>query len=217
MFMRKLVFNTTRFVKVPSSRSVVYQISNRKFSSSAEPPKSEQEAVNENDNAAQATNGKSSEGVNLENEVKQLKDQLLRAYADIENTRRIAQRDVENTRAYANTSFAKALLEVADDLERAMSVVPANKKNTGDQVFDNLVIGIEMTEKNLQKVLKQFGVVKYGAVGDKFDPNLHDALFQVPDATKDPNTVAQIVQNGYKIKERVLRPAQVGATVKPDA
>lgn len=153
----------------------------------------------------------------LEAEVKNLKDQLLRAYAESENTRRIAQRDVENARQYSASSFAKALLDVADDLDRALSTVPAEKRKTGDAVFDNLVIGIEMTEKNLQKVFRQFGVVKYSEVGEKFDPNLHDALFQVPaDENKPADTIAAIVKHGYKIKDRVLRPAQVGAVVKQD-
>lgn len=153
----------------------------------------------------------------LEAEIKNLKDQLLRAYAESENTRRIAQRDVENARQYSASSFAKALLEVADDLDRALSTVPAEKRKTGDAVFDNLIIGIEMTEKNMQKVLRQFGVVKFAAVGDKFDPNLHDALFQVPPAEdRKENTIANIIKHGYMIKDRVLRPAQVGACVKQD-
>lgn len=152
----------------------------------------------------------------LQNEVKSLKDQLLRQYAEGENIRRIAARDVDNARTYANTSFAKALLEIADDLERALLTVPEEKKkNSGEPILDNLVAGIEMTDKNLQKVFKKFGVVKYGAVDEKFDPNIHEALFQVPDATKEAGTIAQIVKIGYKINDRVLRPAQVGARVKP--
>lgn len=153
----------------------------------------------------------------LEAEVKNLKDQLLRAYAESENTRRIAQRDVENARQYSTSSFAKALLEVADDLDRALSTVPPEKRKTGDVTFDNLIIGIEMTEKNMQKVLRQFGVVKFAEVGEKFDPNLHDALFQVPpNEDRKEDTIANIIKHGYKIKDRVLRPAQVGACVKQD-
>eukprot|EP01039_Chlorochromonas_danica_P000412 gene412-445_t len=151
----------------------------------------------------------------LQNEIKNLKDQLLRSYAEGENIRRIAQRDVDNARSYAVSSFAKATLDIADDLDRAIAVVPVEKKTTGDPVLTQLVLGIELTQKNLSKTLAQFGVVKYGAVGDKFDPNFHDALFRIPDAN-EPDTVGQIVKVGYKIKDRVLRPAQVGARVKPD-
>ncbi len=152
----------------------------------------------------------------LQEEVKDLKDQLLRAYAEGENIRRIAHRDVENARSYANSSFAKAMLEISDDLERALSVVTPDQKANGDKTFKTLVDGIEMTEKNLQKVFQKFGVMRYGTVNDKFDPNIHDALFQIPDHQNEPDTIGQIVKMGYKIKDRVLRPAQVGTRVKPN-
>lgn len=151
----------------------------------------------------------------LQEENKSLKDQALRAMAEGENTRRIAQRDVENARAYANSSFAKAMLEIADDLERAIAAIPPEHRNSEDPKVKTLVSGIEMTEKNLQKIFHQFGVVKYGTVNDKFDPNLHDALYKMTD-NENPDTVGQIVKFGYKIKDRVLRPAQVGARVKSD-
>jgi molecular chaperone GrpE len=152
----------------------------------------------------------------LQNEIKSLKDQLLRSYAEGENIRRIAARDVDNSRAYAVSSFAKATLDIADDLDRALSVVPAEHRQSSDPVLSQLVVGIELTHKNLSKILGQFGVVKYGTVGDKFDPNIHEALFKIPDAA-EPDTVGQIVKMGYKIKDRVLRPAQVGARIKPEA
>jgi molecular chaperone GrpE len=148
----------------------------------------------------------------LQNEVKQLKDQVLRAYAESENTRRIAARDVENARSYANTSFAKAILEIADDLERALGTVPAEKRKDADSTFKTLIDGIDLTDKNLQKVLHKFGVVKYGVVDEKFDPNLHEALYNIPDSEK-AGTIGAVVKVGYKIKDRVLRPAQVGTRV----
>lgn len=157
----------------------------------------------------------------LQNEIKNLKDQVLRSYAEGENIRRIAHKDVENARTYANTSFAKAMLDIADDLERALSVVSPDQKkslnesNKVDKTLMTLVSGIEMSEKNLQKIFSRFGVVRYGAVDDKFDPNIHEALFRIPDSEK-PDTVGQIVKTGYKINDRVLRPAQVGARVKSD-
>lgn len=175
-----------------------------------EPPGSAQEGS--------PTDGSTSndETKKLQEEVKQLKDQVLRSYAEGENIRRIAKRDVDNARDYANSKFAKSLLSIADDLERAMATVPPERRNSGDAVFDNLVVGIEMTEKNLQKVFSEFNVTKYGKAGEKFDPNFHEALFQVPDASKEADIIASVVKSGYKLKDRVLRPAQVGATVKPD-
>lgn len=153
---------------------------------------------------------------NLQNEIKQLKDQVLRAYAESENTRRIASKDVENARLYANTGFAKSMIEIADDLERALAAVPPEGKNNADPVLKTLIDGIEMTDKNLQKVFQKFGVTKFGAVDDKFDPNKYEALYRIPDSEK-PDTVGKVVKLGYMIKDRVLRPAQVGARVKPDS
>lgn len=150
--------------------------------------------------------------VKLQKEVKDLKDQVIRSYAEEENVRRIAKRDVDNAKAYANEKFAKSMLDVADNLERALSALPADKQSIAahDPVLHTLVEGIVLTEKDLQKVFLQFNVVKYGAVGDVFNPQLHDALFQIPDASKPANTIAQVLKCGYKLKDRVIRAAQVG-------
>ena len=149
----------------------------------------------------------------LHAEIKDLKEKVLRSLAEEENVRRIAKRDVENANAYANTSFAKAMLEVADDLERAIAVVPADKRNSDDATLKVLLQGIEMTDKNLHKILNKFGIVKFGKVDETFDPNHHDALFQIPDATKPAGTIGTVVKPGYKLKDRVIRAAQVGARV----
>ena len=151
----------------------------------------------------------------LEKQLKEMKEKVLRSLAEEENVRRIAKRDVENARAYANQSFAKAMLDVADDLERAMSVVSEEQRNAGDSTLKALVEGIEMTDKNLHKIFKKFGVEQYGAAGQEFDPNLHDALFQIPDASKPAGTIGQVVKTGYKLNDRVIRAAQVGAYVAP--
>lgn len=186
----------------------------RNFSDSN--PATEQEGKKEEPTTSEEKKPSDAEVItNLQNEIKQLKDQVLRAYAESENTRRIAHKDVENARAYANTSFAKAILDIADDLERALAVVPADKRGGVDSTMKTLIDGIEMTDKNLQKTLGKFGVVKYGAVNDKFDPNIHEALYRIPDNEK-PDTIGQVVKLGYMIKDRVLRPAQVGTRVKPE-
>lgn len=145
----------------------------------------------------------------LEEELKNLKDQLIRTLADSENTRRIAAKDVENAKLYANTSFAKAMIEIADDLERALANVPEEEKKV-------LFEGIKLVEKNLFKSLGKFGVQPYGQANDKFDPNLHDALFRIPDTENESGTIGQVVKKGYMIKDRVLRAAQVGARYNPE-
>lgn len=152
--------------------------------------------------------------VSLKKEIKEMKDKVIRSYAEEENVRRIAKRDVENARAFANTSFAKSLLDVADDLERALSSVP-QEKLAENIALKSLYDGISMTEKQLHKVFHQFKVFKYGTVGDKFDPELHDALFSMPDANKQTGTIAQVLKNGYKLNDRVIRAAQVGTVDNP--
>eukprot|EP01038_Epipyxis_sp_PR26KG_P008498 gene8498-11489_t len=152
---------------------------------------------------------------NFQKEVKDLKERYLRSLAEEENVRRIAKRDVANAKEYANTSFAKALLNVADNLERALSTIPQDKRNSDDPTLKSLIEGIEMTEKNLQKVFQQFHIVRYGAVDDVFDPNIHDALFQIPDPEKESGTIGQVLEKGYKLKDRVIRAAQVGTRTKP--
>ncbi len=154
----------------------------------------------------------------LQKEVKDLKDKVLRAYAEEENVRRIARKDVESARTYANTSFAKAMLDISDNLERALDVVSPEHHNTSkDPTLKALVEGIQMTEKSLQKVFGQFGVVKYGAINDVFDPSLHDALFQLPaEENKPAGTIGQVLKTGYKLKDRVIRAAEVGTRVNSD-
>jgi molecular chaperone GrpE len=145
----------------------------------------------------------------LENQVKEMRDKMLRALADEENVRRIAKRDVENARTYANTKFAKSLLDVSDNLERALEA--ASGADAADHAaFTNLVEGVKMTHNQLTKVFESHGVIKYGAVGDVFDPKIHDALFRMPDPTKPEGTIGQILKCGYTLHDRVIRAAEVG-------
>lgn len=152
----------------------------------------------------------------LEAEVKQLKDQLLRSLAEQENTRRIAQRDVQDARNFAVKSFAKSLLETSDNLSRAMEVVPEEMRHDKEKnsILVNLYEGIEMTEKELMKAFEKNGLKKFGKVGDKFDPNQHEALYEYPDSEKEPGTVGQVIKVGFTLNDRVLRPAEVGVVKK---
>lgn len=146
----------------------------------------------------------------LEKEIKDLKDKVVRSYAEEENVRRIARRDVSNAKDYANQSFAKSMLEVADDLERALAAAPKEQSDNKD--LNLLVEGMQMTEKNLQKIFSKFGVQRFGAVDDEFDPLIHDALFQMPPGEgQKGGTIGQVLKSGYKLKDRVIRAAEVGA------
>ena len=152
----------------------------------------------------------------LVKEVKDLKDQLLRSLAEQDNTRRIAQRDVESARQFAIKSFAKSLLDTSDNLERALQAVPEELKNDRENhpVLFTLYEGIKMTENGLNKAFEMNGLIKFGQVGEVFDPNKHEALYEYPDPNKEAGTVGQVMKPGFMLNNRVLRPAEVGVIKK---
>jgi molecular chaperone GrpE len=156
----------------------------------------------------------------MEVQIKDLKNQLLRSLADQENTRRIAKRDVESAKQFAIKSFAKSLLETSDNLERALDAVPQDLLLPSSSTVDlhgvlvTLYEGIRMTEEGLNKALESNGLERFGTVGDVFDPNLHEALFEYPDPTKEPGTLGQVMKPGFLLNKRVLRPAEVGVIKK---
>lgn len=139
-----------------------------------------------------------------------LKDRLLRALADVENMRRRSEREAAEARTYAVTAFARDLLPVADNLSRALDSLPPESTATG--AFRTFVEGIELTARELQAVLGRHGVKKMEPAGEKFDPNFQQAMFETPHETLPAGTVTEVVQSGWKIGERVLRPALVGVS-----
>jgi molecular chaperone GrpE len=146
----------------------------------------------------------------LEAEKIDLKDKLLRTLADMENLRRRTEREVGDARSYAVTNFARDMLNVADNVRRAIENVPAEARAAADGALKGLIEGIDLTERDLLKTLERHGVKKLDPQGQKFDPNLHQAMFEVPNPDVANGTVVQVVQPGYVIGERVLRPALVG-------
>ena len=141
----------------------------------------------------------------------ELKDQLLRALADTENTRRRAEREKADTAKYATANMARAVLSVADNLGRALASVSSEAKQA-DEDLNNLCVGIELTETEMVNVFEQFGIKPIEAMGKKFDHNFHQAMFEVEDAEQPAGTIVQEVQRGYVIHDRLLRPAMVGVT-----
>ena len=138
-----------------------------------------------------------------------LKDQLLRALADAENARRRARKDVEEARTYAISRFAQDLLGVADNLGRALESIPAERRE-GDEAVKAIAEGIEMTAREFDSVLGRHGISKIDPLGEKFDYNLHQALFEIADTDQPDGTVVQVAQTGYRIGDRLLRAAMVG-------
>jgi molecular chaperone GrpE len=138
------------------------------------------------------------------------KDKLLRSLAEMENMRRRTERQVADARDYGITAFARDVLAVADNMNRALSAIDPQLRETADVGLKSLLEGVELTERELLKVLEKHGVKKFEPTGEKFDPNLHQAMYEVPDSSLPNGTVAKVVQAGYMIGERVLRPALVG-------
>jgi molecular chaperone GrpE len=156
----------------------------------------------------------------LAREAADYKDRLLRALAEMENLRRRTEKQVADERVYGIASFARDILGVADNMRRALEAVTPELRASADTGVKALIEGVELTERELLRVLEKHGVKKLEPLGAKFDPNLHQAMYEVPDPSVPPGTVAQVMQAGYTIGDRVLRPAMVAVTkggVKPGA
>ena len=150
----------------------------------------------------------------LREDLEAAKQEVLYAKAETQNVRRRLEKDVADSRAYAATAFARDILSVSDNLARALDAVPAELRE--DDKLKNLVAGIEATARELDKVFGLHGISRIAAVGLPLDPNQHQAMLEVPHAEAEPGTVLQELQAGYMIKDRLLRPAMVAVSKKPD-
>lgn len=146
----------------------------------------------------------------LAKENAELKDQLLRTVAEMENLRKRTAREIADTRSYAIASFARDMLVATDNLTRALMVVPNEARENADSTLKSLIDGIEMTEREMQRLLQKNGVTPIEAEGQKFDPHKHQAMFEVPNPNVPEGTVVQVMQAGFAIGDRILRPAMVG-------
>ena len=156
----------------------------------------------------------------LQAEVAALKDRVLRTMAEMENLRRRTEREVADAKSYGVTSFAREMVSAVDNLQRAVASVPAEAKTEASPAMQSFIQGIELTERDLLSRMARFKVQPIETVGSRFDPNRHEALFEMPDETVPSGTVVQQVETGYVIGDRVLRPAKVGVSrggPKPDA
>jgi len=148
----------------------------------------------------------------LKREAAESRDKMLRTLAEMENLRKRTSREVTDARTYGITGFARDVLEIADNLQRALDAVPAEAKATADPGLKGLIEGVELTERALLNALEKNGVTKFDPTGERFDPNFQQAMYEVPDPSVPAGTVVQVVQAGYMIGERVLRPALVGVS-----
>jgi molecular chaperone GrpE len=148
----------------------------------------------------------------LTKEAAESRDKMLRTLAEMENLRKRTAREVADARIYGITGFARDVLDIADNLQRALDAVPAEAKAAAGPGLNALIEGVELTERSLLNTLEKNGVKKFDPAGEKFDPNFQQAMYEVPDPSVPAGTVVQVVQAGYTIGERVLRPALVAVS-----
>jgi molecular chaperone GrpE len=148
----------------------------------------------------------------LAKEAADLRDKMLRTLAEMENLRQRTRREVADSKIYGITGFARDVLDIADSLQRTIDAVPAETRESADPLLKSLIEGVELTERSLLSALEKNGVKKFDPQGEKFNPNFQQAMYEVPDPSVPAGTVVQVVQAGYTIGERVLRPALVGVS-----
>lgn len=143
-------------------------------------------------------------------EAGEFRDKLLRTLAEMENLRKRTEREVGDARLYGVAGFARDVLAVADNMHRALEAIGPDLREHADAKVKALIEGVELTERELLKALEKNGVKKFSPAGEKFDPNVHQAMFELEHPELPPGHVAQVMQAGYMLGERVLRPAMVG-------
>ena len=148
----------------------------------------------------------------LAKEAADARDKMLRTLAEMENLRKRTSREVADARVYGITGFARDVLDIADNLQRALDAVPHETRAAADPGLKALIEGVELTERSLLNALEKNAVRKFDPTGEKFDPNFQQAMYEVPDPTVPSGTVVQVVQSGYMIGDRILRPALVGVS-----
>jgi len=171
------------------------------------------EMLDEDGAAEGEEGGAQAELAALREELDAAKQDVLYARADTQNVRRRLEKDIQDARNYAATGFARDVLSVADNLARAIDAVPEELRE--DEKFKGLVAGIEATQRELDNVFAQHGIMRIAALGFELDPNQHQAMMEVPTDDVEPGTIVQEMQAGYMIKDRLLRPAMVGVAKAP--
>ena len=153
------------------------------------------------------------ENIDLEMKNKELKDQLMRALADNENLRKRTFKEVEQAKKYSHISFVRDLVSSVDNLKRALDSVPEDKSNLSEPI-KNLILGLEIVEKEIVTTLEKNNIKQVSPLGEKFDYNFHQAMFEIPTNDSDPGLVLEVSQNGYLLYDRLVRPAMVGISKK---
>ena len=153
------------------------------------------------------------EKISLNAQISDLKDQLLRTMAESENIRKRTLKEVEQAKKYSHISFVRDLVSSVDNLKRALDSVPDDKNDLPEPI-KNLILGLEIVEKEIVTTLERHNIKQISPLGEKFDYNFHQAMFEVPTSNSEPGVVVEVSQNGYLLYERLVRPAMVGISKK---
>ena len=166
-----------------------------------------------NDSNVNELNEPDDDNINLENQIKDLKDQLMRTLADSENLRKRTIKEVEHAKKYSHITFVRDLVSSVDNLQRALESVPDDKSQLPEPV-KNLIIGLDIVEKEIVTTFEKHNLKQICPLGEKFDYNFHQAMFEVPTNDSEPGIVVEVSQKGYLLHDRLVRPAMVGISKK---
>ena len=175
---------------------------------------SESNEVDTNQGINEETHEEKTEDLSVEEKLEDAENRLLRTLAETENLRKRYEREKEDLSNYVISNFAKETLAILDNLQRALSSIKTNDFKDTDENIKTFVEGIELTEKQIITIFEKFKIEKVKSLDSNFDPNFHQAMFEVESKDKEPGTVVEVVQEGYKIGDRLLRPALVGVSKK---
>ena len=175
---------------------------------------SESNEVDTNQGINEETHEEKTKVLSVEEKLEDAENRLLRTLAETENLRKRYEREKEDLSNYVISNFAKETLAILDNLQRALSSIKTNDFKDTDENIKTFVEGIELTEKQIITIFEKFKIEKVKSLDSNFDPNFHQAMFEVESEDKEPGTVVEVVQEGYKIGDRLLRPALVGVSKK---
>jgi molecular chaperone GrpE len=195
------------------SKSIVDEV---KITDEEPPVEKEVDENNKIDSSEDIQEHKDEIVLELEQKIVDLKDQLMRSLADGENLRKRTQKDIEHAKKYSHISFIKELVSSVDNLQRALQSIPEDTSSLPEPI-KNLIIGLEIVEKEVISTLEKHNVKQINPLGEKFDYNFHQAMFEVATNESDPGTVVEVSQKGYLLYDRLVRPAMVGIAKKIDA
>jgi molecular chaperone GrpE len=180
----------------------------------ADKDKAESNDVNSKQEVNKEIQEEKVQDLSVEEKLEDAENRILRTLAETENLRKRYEREKEDLSNYVISNFAKETLSILDNLQRALNSIKTDELKDNDENISKFVEGIKLTEKQIITIFEKFKIEKVESLDDNFDPNIHQAMFEVESADKEPGTVVEVVQEGYKIGDRLLRPALVGVSKK---